>query len=695
MPRTAPRAHHRRHLTLSLIVATLLAVAPPPTAQANNTYTVHSCTTPSGTWTGMEGWTSSASLPIQGQDPGVAGSCTDDDKHIRLDFGATQMPVGSGRWLDWKFAAAPNTQIASVTVLRSFELGWPVVPGTYGRPYVYDAWHDDDVSGNQLEFFFPPFGGDTLGTDFDPMLVQDGVSWNSVSLRVRCWAMMGNHDCGPFRAKLQVPRVTFILTDTEAPVSSVSGGNLAGDDPVRGTGTLAFHASDMGGGVYRSSVSVDGEEVSRQVVDSGDGGCADVEPENDDPYEFGTPRPCPLDAAGQVQFDTAELQDGPHTFRVAVEDTAGNEDVVYEAAVQTHNAPISTTLPAIGGTAKVGTQLSASTGQWDGAPTSYGYRWLRCDADGAGCAGIAGADEAAYTPTSADAYHRLVADVTAENGSGDATARTAVSQLVADAEGHTALTPAGDTPGDPGSSPGGIDGVGGIGGLTNPIGDAGGHVGNGSGATGSAHIELAFRKPGGRTATRVRSPRTRSWTLVGRLVGADGGAIAGARLAVAWKVTGRNWTAHGGVRTGADGGFSYVLPAGPSRQVKLAYFAFSDSRGFISSNVITEDVLAPLTIHADRTSLVGTNVVRLSGRAGGGLIPRGGVLVTLQGYQAGWGWRVFRTVRTSRTGSWTTRYRFRLPHGRFGFRVVVPRQGGYPFVTTHSAAVYVTVIPAD
>lgn len=686
MPRTAPHTPHRRRLALFAIAATLLATTPPSTQAA--TFKVHSCTTPSGTWTGMQGWTSAASLPIQGQDPGVAGSCTDDDRQVRLDFGATQMPVGMGRWLAWKFSAAPNTQITAVTVLRSFELGWPVEPGTYGRPYVYDAWHDEDVLGNQLEFYFPPFGGDTLGTDFAPTLVQEGGAWDSFSLRVRCWELMGNHNCGPFRAKLRVPRTTIGLDDSETPASSVSGGNLAGDDPVRGMGSLAFHASDMGGGVYRASLSVDGEEVSRQVVDAGDGGCVDVEPGNGDPYEFGAPRPCPLDASGQVQFDTATLQDGPHAFRVGVEDVAGNEDVVYEATVQTHNAPVSTTLPAIGGTPKVGAQLSASTGQWDGAPTGYGYRWLRCDANGASCTGIAGADEATYAPTSADAYHRLVADVTAENGSGDATARSNASQLVADADGHTAPGAGAGAVGGQGTSPGGI---GGIGGLSNPLGAVGGHVGNGSGATGSARIELAFRKPGGDTARRVRSSRTRRWTLVGRLVGADGGGIADARLAVAWKVTGRDWTAHGGVRTGAEGRFTYRLPAGPSRRIKLAYFAFSDSRGFVASNVVQQDVLAPLTIRADRTRLTGDRVVRLSGRAAGGPVPHGGVLVTLQGYQEGWGWRTFRTLRTARDGSWTTRYRFRLSHGRFGFRAVVPRQGGYPFVTTRSAAVYVTV----
>ncbi|MGB2711843.1 MAG: hypothetical protein WBC33_10035, partial [Conexibacter sp.] len=160
---------------------------------------------------------------------------------------------------------------------------------------------------------------------------------------------------------------------------------------------------------------------------------------------------------------------------------------------------------------------------------------------------------------------------------------------------------------------------------------------------------------------------------------------------LAWRVLGRRWSAHGEVRTDASGHFAVRLPAGPSRLVRVTYFPFSDSRTFVASNVVREDVRARLTIRADRHRLVGTRAVRLSGRVAGEPMPHGGVLVTLQGYQAGWGWRTFRTVRTTANGSWSTRYRFRLAHGRFGFRAIVPRQGAFPFASARSAAVFVTV----
>ncbi|HET6448910.1 MAG TPA: hypothetical protein VFG31_07345, partial [Conexibacter sp.] len=163
------------------------------------------------------------------------------------------------------------------------------------------------------------------------------------------------------------------------------------------------------------------------------------------------------------------------------------------------------------------------------------------------------------------------------------------------------------------------------------------------------------------------------------------------RLGAAWRIVGHGWVARPGVRTGADGRFVYLLPSGPSRDVRFTYFAYSDARAVELSNVVHVDVLAPLTIHADRTRVTGDRVVQLSGHVGGGPIPSAGLLVTLQGFQHGWGWRTFRTVRTDRRGGWSTRYRFRSNAGRFGFRAVVPHQGRFPFATSTSAGVFVAV----
>lgn len=409
--------------------------------------------------------------------------------------------------------------------------------------------------------------------------------------------------------------------------------------------------------------------------------------------------------------------DGQHRLRVALEDAAGNLTTVHDDTITTHNGPIATQAPALAGAGRVGTPLSTGTGQWDGAPTAYGYRWLRCDADGEVCSAIAGATAATYPVTAPDAYHRLVAEVVAANASGAGSVRSAPTGVIADEGGRTSPAPAADgaaggkepttgpgpdtdtaTVPSPAAGAGGnaaapttqppLDAAG-IHGVVNPLAGRDGHVGNGTGATEHAALRIAFR--GAKDGSHVTSERTRRWTVAGRLLDEHRVPIAGARLGAAWKVAGRGWVAHSGVRAGRDGRFAYRLPPGPTRTVRLTYGAFSDSRRVQTSNAITEAVHAPVAIAVDHATVTGRRIVTLSGRAGGEGIPAGGVLVTLQGYQSGFGWRTFKTVRTSRSGRWSTRYQFRLAHGRFAFRALVPRQGRYPFVTTYSRAVAVVV----
>ncbi|HEU4701719.1 MAG TPA: carboxypeptidase-like regulatory domain-containing protein [Conexibacter sp.] len=525
---------------------------------------------------------------------------------------------------------------------------------------------------------------------FPSAFSASGTSWSSLHISLSCWALVGSLDCGPFPAQVAISRAQIGLSDVSAPGGFATGGALTRPDPVRGTAGLSLHAFDAGGGVYRVALAVDGEEVSRETVDTNGGACADAEPANGDPYEFGAPQPCPLSVDGAVTLDTAAFDDGQHAVSATVEDAAGNSAVVFDGTVQTHNAPINAVAPALSGQADVNGTLTADTGQWDGAPTAFDHRWLRCDAGGSACVPVAGATGAAYDLTEADAYHRMRVEVTAENGSGAASARSAPTALVADAGGHTSASAgqqgAGQGGGGAAPSPGGIQGI------VNPLGQLPGHVANGGNATARARMEAAFQRADGSTARRIKLRAGRRIAIVGRLTDASGAGIAGARVGAAWRIVGRGWVARPGVRTGSDGRFVYVLPAGPSRDVRFTYFAFSDSSAVELSNVVHVDALAPLTIRADRSRVTGDRVVRLSGRVGAHTeIPRTGLLVTLQGFQQGYGWRTFRTVRTDRHGRWVASYRFRSTHGRFGFRALVPRQGRFPFASSRSAGVFVVV----
>lgn len=92
-------------------------------------------------------------------------------------------------------------------------------------------------------------------------------------------------------------------------------------------------------------------------------------------------------------------------------------------------AVANTVAPAISGAATEGIRLAVSKGTWSGSPNSYGYKWKRCTASGA-CEPIAGATNSNYTPSAGDVGDTLLAEVTATNAGGSATAASAATAAV-------------------------------------------------------------------------------------------------------------------------------------------------------------------------------------------------------------------------------------------------------------------------
>jgi hypothetical protein len=93
--------------------------------------------------------------------------------------------------------------------------------------------------------------------------------------------------------------------------------------------------------------------------------------------------------------------------------------------------PAMLTPPSISGTPRPGAVLKASSGTWSGNPTSYVYRWQRCNAAGRACRSIAGAKAPSYLLTSSDVGATLRVVVTARNPAGNSKpARSAPTEVV-------------------------------------------------------------------------------------------------------------------------------------------------------------------------------------------------------------------------------------------------------------------------
>jgi hypothetical protein len=80
--------------------------------------------------------------------------------------------------------------------------------------------------------------------------------------------------------------------------------------------------------------------------------------------------------------------------------------------------PVGTTAPAVTGSGREGQVLTASSGSWSPAATSYAYQWQRAANGSNNWSTIPGATAATYTPGVADLGERLRVSVTATNSKG-------------------------------------------------------------------------------------------------------------------------------------------------------------------------------------------------------------------------------------------------------------------------------------
>ena len=283
--------------------------------------------------TSTSGHTVGADAPTATRCSGRAGAGTGVPVHVGIAYSANDLS-GNGTLI---YRPAPNTTIRAATL-------W--VAGRNGPPESHTSLsvHGGDppqwVYGPPVPLFCgwfqTPCAG--FGDLSQPFAAANRLAFADVPpsgfyLTLGCDAPDANYVCTFGSQELRLFGARVVLSDTSDPVPSTVSGSLTTESRLAGPLDVTLNASDTGSGVYRVLVLVDDQLEAAKIADANGGACADVNPANSDPYEFGSQTPCKSAAGGTYTFDSSQLPDGAHNLKVQVEDGAGNATTVVNRPV--------------------------------------------------------------------------------------------------------------------------------------------------------------------------------------------------------------------------------------------------------------------------------------------------------------------------------------------------------------------------
>lgn len=289
------------HLLLAL--ATLLVgLAPAASADAAG-YTVWSCRGPQGEPLSAAAWSAG------GDGTQADGCAAGGGLRASLSATATAADAAGG----FRFALAPGAAIGGWRVWLSASTSATTDGSTYGAG-VAEA-DGLRVAGFTAGCVAAPAGcawGDPADAVGPTNLVQGAGPAPGLAVAVRCQTPLGCAPANDPAATVELYRSAVDVVDDAAPsVGPLTGGLLAGA-PVDRPQSVVVPVSDVGGGVARVELLVDGAVA--QIAPSG-GACA---------VPYATAAPCPSATDRAFTVDPAALAAGAHTVAARVVDAADN-----------------------------------------------------------------------------------------------------------------------------------------------------------------------------------------------------------------------------------------------------------------------------------------------------------------------------------------------------------------------------------
>lgn len=198
-------------------------------------------------------------------------------------------------------------------------------------------------------------------------------------------------------------------------------------------------------------------------------------------------------------------------------------------------------------------------------------------------------------------------------------------------------------------------------------------------APGEVQLAASFAKSGRRVQTSSFGQKV---VVRARLTDRQGRGVSGAAILVSERVAlpGARVSRTQYIRTLGDGSVVHTVgPRSSSRTIALRYEGLFQERRVVAAQSLRLRVRASARL---RVSLRGT-LVRYRGRVTTTPVPRKGKVVYIQGRAKGGVWQTFAKRRTTRAGRFNGTYRLRVhrPGIRLEFRVRIPEEREYAFVT--------------
>ncbi len=324
------------HLLRAATLIALVLSALPPSARAG-TYTQFSCQHPDGTRAPTDNW-----WPDQ-RGGGLAWACASP-------------ALAMYAWVPYDTTGPASARISWIpsegVTLRAFMLHRHVnvspSSGTGNFTYRLSTITRSSISGvNEVvrEGCDPRLSctaipdGDVTVSGLDLRRSPDQFGFPEVVVEVACEnGACSDSGYGPSTAAY-VSAARMVLEDNARPTTSEVGGSLASTRPVWGVASLTYKATDVGGGVYRHKLVVDGNTLVEEVANGNGGKCYDAMPGWGTPYEFDYTLPCAAKVDGRIALDLNRIAPGAHEISASIEDAAGNSRAIYSGAMNVLSDP--------------------------------------------------------------------------------------------------------------------------------------------------------------------------------------------------------------------------------------------------------------------------------------------------------------------------------------------------------------------